>query len=450
MQATLEKLRNISTAMGVELAKGTDADFAKLTDLAVQHTAALKEADGGYEATDELAKQVAQIKADLDSTGKQLAQIRSLGLRMGGDGQIRIPEGLDRRIQMLKDGRAFYSDETAARFGAWCATRIHNIANGELPRRTREIAADVVKQLEAQKAGADIDYGSGTGGELMSNEFRAELIRNVEAVGTVFPFCRRVPLNTMGATTYPKRTAGLTSYWTDLAAAVQRSGITFGTVVLTPKKVGTLTAVPNEMLRDPMLLAALGQLIGTEITYAMADRLDHTVINGDGTADHGGFTGILQSATITSVAAASGNPTIALLDAADIDNVIAGILYTYALPNARWIMSLSVLMGVSHKRTTAGDSIFDRGSNGFPANLDGFPFTIGSRMPANAAITAGVKYGIFGDLRLAMYVGMIGGVTIDRSEHAYFAEDMTAYKGIMHVAIAEADPDAVVTGKSTT
>ena len=447
MQATLDKLRNISAAMGAELAKGTDADFAKLTDLAKQHSLALHEADGGLAGTEELAKQIAQIKADLDSTGKQLAQIRSMGLRMGGDGQIRIPDGRSARIEMLKDGRAFASDETAARFGAWAATRIHDPAKGDLHKRIREIADDVIKQA---KAGADVDYGSGTGGELMSNEFRAELIRNVEAVGQVFPLCRRVPLNTMGTTTYPKRTAGLTSYWTDLAAAIQRSGITFTTVTLTPKKVGTLTAVPNEMLRDPGLLAAIGQLIGTEITYAMADRLDNTVINGDGTADHGGFTGILESATITSVAAAGGNPTIALLDVADIDNVIAGIAYTYALPNARWIMSLSVLNGVCRRRTTAGDLIFDRGSQGFPANLDGFPFTIASRMPANAAITAGKKYAIFGDMRLAMYVGMIGNVTIDRSEHAYFAEDMTGYKGIMHVAIAEADADAVVTGKSTT
>ena len=447
MQATLDKLRNISAAMGAELAKGTDADFARLTDLAGQHSAALKEADGGLAGTEELAKQVAQMRADLDSTGRQLAQIRSLGLRMDGGGQIRIPEGLDRRVEMLKDKRAFYSDETAARFGAWAATRIHNPADGDLHKRIREIADDVLKQ---SKAGADIDYGSTTGGELMSNEFRAELIRNVEAVGQVFPLCNRVPLNTMGTTTYPKQTAGLTSYWTDQAAAVQRSGLTFTTVTLTPKKVGTLTAVPNEMLRDPGLLAALGQLIGVAITYAMADRLDHTVLNGDGTADHGGFTGILQSATIASVAAAAGNPTIVLLDPQDIDDVIAGIVYSYALPNARWIMSLSVLMGVSHKRTTAGDPIFDRGSAGFPANLDGFPFTIASRMPAKAAVTAGVKYGIFGDMRLAMYVGMIAGVTIDRSEHAYFAEDMTAYKGLMHVAIAEAEANAVVTAKTTT
>ena len=450
MKAVLEKLRNISAAMGAELAKGTDADFKKLTDLAGQHGAALKEAGEGYAGTEDLARQVAQMKVDLDSTGKQLAQIRSIGLRMGGDGVVRVPEGRDRRIQMLRDGRAFLSDETAARFGAWAAVRLAR-PGADIHTRIREIADDVNKQWRAErKSDADIDYESGTGAELMSNEFRAELIRNVEAVGTVFPLCRRVPLNTMGTTTYPKRTAGLTSYWTDLAAAIQRSGITFGTVTLTPKKVGTLTAVPNEMLRDPMLLAALGQLIGTEIVYAMADRLDHTVLNGDGSADHGGFTGILQSANITSVAAAGGNPTIALLDAADIDNVIAGLLYAYALPNARWVMSLSVLMGVSHKRTTAGDPIFDRGSAGFPANIDGFPFTISTRMPANAAITAGLKYAIFGDLRLAMYVGMIAGISIERSEHAYFAEDMTAYRGVMHVAVAEADADAVVTGKSTT
>jgi len=448
MKEVLEKLKNISTAMGVELAKGTDADFAKLTELAGQHGQALKEAGGGLEGTEELAKQVAQMRADLDSTSKQLSQIRSMGLRMGGDGVVKIPEGLDRRIEMLKDKRAFASDETAARFGAWAAMRIFR--PGQEPcKRIQEIAADVAKQMRTEKSDADIDYSSGTGAELMSNEFRAELIRNVEAVGTVFPLCRRVPLNTMGTTTYPKRTAGLTSYWTDLAAAILRSGIAFGTVTMQPKKVGTLTAVPNEMLRDPMLLAALGQLIGVEIVYAMADRLDHTVLNGDGTADHGGFTGILQSATISSVAAAAGNPTIALLDPADIDNVMAG-LTGYALTNARWVMSLSVLMGIRAKRTTAGDPIFDRGGNGFPANVDGFPFTTATRMPAKASVTAGVKYAIFGDLKLAMYVGMIAGISIDRSEHVLFAEDMTAYRGVMHVAVAEADADGVVTGKTTT
>ena len=448
MKATLEKLRNISTAMGEELAKGTDADFAKLTELAGQHGQALKEADGGLEGTEELARQMAQMRADLDSTSTQVNQIRSLGMTMK-HGDIRIPEGRDRRIEMLRDKRAFASDETAARFGAWVAMRIYKPGQ-EPPKRIKEIADDVVKQWDAEKKDADIDYGAGTGAELMSNEFKAELIRNVEAVGTVFPLCRRVPLNTMGTTTWPKRTAGLTTYWTDLGAVVQRSGIAFDTVTLTPKKVATLTAVPNEMLKDPMLLAALGQLIGIEIVYAMADRLDHTVVNGDGTADHGGFTGILESATIGSSAAAGGNPTIALLDAADIDGVVEDLPAGYAVPNARWAMSLSVLMGVSHKRTTAGDPIFNRGSGAFPANLSGFPFTIATRMPAKAAVTAGLPYAIFGDFRLAMYVGMIAGISIDRSEHVYFAEDMTAYRGVMHVAAAEADKDALVIAKTTT
>jgi len=447
MKAVLEKLRNISDAMAAELAKGTEADFKKLTDLAGQHSAALKKADGGLEGTEELARQVAQMKADLDSTSKQVSQIRSMGLRMGGDGTVKIPEGRDQRIEMLKDGRAFASDEAAARFGAWAAMRLAR-PGADIHRRIREIAEDVVKQARAQKSDADIDYGSGTGGELMSNEFRAELIRNVEAVGTVFPLCRRVPLNTMGVTTWPKRTGGLTSYWTDLAAAIERSGITFGTVTLTPKKVGTLTAVPNEMLRDPMLLAALGQLLGVEIAYAMADRLDHTVLNGDGSADHGGFTGILQSSNIATQAATATHTTGATLTAADWDLVIGAIPKGYALPNARWVLSLSMLMAGRGLRTTAGDAIFDRGGDGFPANVDGYPFTVSTRMPAKAAVTAGLKWGIFGDLRLAMYVGMLGGISIERSEHAYFAEDMTAYRGVMHVAVAEADADALIVGKA--
>ena len=447
MKAALEKLTNISTAIGDELAKGTDADFGRLTQLAKDHTLAVNEAGGGVAETEDLAKQMLELKAGLDSTAKQVAEIRALGLKIGGSGGVRTPTGRAQRLEMLADGRAFMSDDTAERFGAWAATRIAR-RGIDLPTRIREIAADVIKQSESVRKDADIDYGSATGAELMSNEFRAELIRNVEAVGTVFPECRRVPLGTMGTTTWPKRTGGLTSYWTDLAAAITRSGIAFGTVTMTPKKVGTLTAVPNEMLLDPGLLAALGQLIGVEIVYAMADRLDHTVINGDGTADHGGFTGILNSASIASEAAAAGNMTIATLDAADIDEILGALPAGYALPNARWLQSLSVLMGIRAIRTTNGDSIFDKGGSGYLPNLDGYPFTNSTRMTTKAAATAGVAYAAFGDFRMAMYVGMIGGIRIDRSEHAYFAEDMTGYRGTMLVAIAEADADALVIAKT--
>jgi len=449
MKATLEKLTNISAAMGDELAKGTDADFGKLTQLAKDHALAIKEAGGGVAETEDLAKQMLELKAGLDSTAKQVAEIRALGLKMGGSGGVRVPTGRTQRLEMLADKRAFMSDETAGRFGAWVATRIAG-RDVDLPVRIKEIAADVVKQSKAQGQAkdADIDYGSTTGGELMSNEFLTELIRNVEAVGTVFPLCRRVPLGTMGTTTWPKRTGGLTSYWTDLAAAIKRSGIAFTTVTMTPKKVGTLTAVPNEMLMDPGLLTAIGQLVGVEIVYAMADRLDHTVVNGDGTADHGGFTGILQSASIGSEAAASGNTTIATLDPGDIDNVLAALSAGYALPNARWGLSLSVLMGLRSMRATGGESIFNRGGLAFPPNVDGYPFTVSTRMTTKAAATAGVAYALFGDFRMAMYVGMIGGIRIDKSDHAYFAEDMAAIRGTMHVAIAEADANALVIAKT--
>jgi len=448
MKAVIERLEKIRQAIGEELAKGTSADFEKLTQLAKDDATALSELKtGGLEGTAELARQMAEMKAQLDSTAKQMAQFSKMGLQVRGGATI-IPEGRDRRLQMLADGRAFASDETAMRFGAWAVQRLWKHGAGEMPRRTREIAEDVAKQWMATCKDADIDYSSGTGAELMSNEFRAELIRNVEAVGVVFPQCRRVPLNTMGTTTYPKRTAGLTSYWTDLAAAITSSGLTFGTVTLTPKKVGTLTAVPNEMLRDPMLLVAIGQLLGVEIVYAMADRIDHTVLNGDGSADHGGFTGILQSSNFGTQAATATHTTGATLTAADFDLGVGALTVAYALTNARWVLSLSMLMHGRSLRTTAGDAIFDRGGDGFPANVDGYPFTVSTRMPAKSAVTAGLKWGIFGDLRLAMYVGMIGGINIDRSEHVNFAEDMTVWRGTMHLAIAEADTNALVVSKA--
>lgn len=252
----------------------------------------------------------------------------------------------------------------------------------------------------------------------------------------------------MGTTYYPKRTGGLTSYWTAVAAEVERSGLTFTTVTLDPEKVGTLTAVPNEMFRDPGLLVAIGNLIGIEIVHAMADRLDHTVVNGDGTADHGGFTGILESAAIASQSADATHTTVATLDADDVGKVVAALI-SYALPNARWGMSNAVKGQLRNIRSTTGVPIYDRGNGARePAAIDGFPYALGTRCPTVAAAATGNPYAVFGDWRLAMYVGMIRNIAIASSEHAYFPSDMTAIRGIMHVAVAEADADAMVIAKT--
>ena len=465
--SVMQKLKAISAQMAEEAAKGDEADLARLAKLAGDQAEVLASDDArGYEGTDQMAKDVAQLRADLDEAIGQLREFRRAGLATRGT-QVLRPAGREARIQMLEDSRAFLDDEAAARFGAWGIWRLASTSPKRelwqsVPTRTREICLDVLKQqgfsaelrsgeiivTGAAKAG-DIDPSvSGSGAELVSNEFKAELIRNVEAVGTIFPLCRRVPLGTLGTTTFPKRTAGLSFYWTDVAAQITRSGATFDTVDLTPKKGATLTAIPNEMFRDPGLLIAAGQFIGIESTYAVADGIDNAVVNGDGTADYGGFTGILESASIPSVAAAATHTTTSTLNGTDISNAIGGLAYGYALPNARWGMSLSVSAKLRALKASDGTPLYPRGNGRDPETIDGYPYAIGTRMPASGDVTAGSIYAVFGDFRLAYYVGMLRGIEISTSEHVYYASDMTAVRGIVHVAIAEADANAMVLAKT--
>ena len=381
------------------------------------------------------------MRKDIDAATTTIRRLEKAGLSMRG-GQIVIPEGRRARQDMLADGRAFLSDDTARRFGAVMALRMADVNRSlVLPQAVRELAEQVCKD-------GDMDPAvSASGGYLIPDEFKAELIRNVEAVARVYTQCRRLPLMTGGSTKIPTRAGGLTAYPTDAAAAISRTGVTVGLVTLTPEKWAALTAVPNEFFRNGRLLAELGQWIGVEMVYAFAYAFDNAVVNGDGTSTYGGITGILSSANITSQAAATTHTTLATCTYVDMSSFIAALTKEYAIREARWGMSLSAQRVMRNIRATGGEPLYDRGSNGEPNTIDGYPYTITQCAPAASAITASVKGGWFGDLRMSHVFGMIGDIEIAESEHVYFESDMRAIRAVVSVDCQETDANAVVTWK---
>jgi HK97 family phage major capsid protein len=410
------------------------------------------EAKGLGNVTTEFKAEFDQLKKDHEESVKTVAELKRMGLGSQRGGII-LPSGKSARLQMLADGRCFMSDETAKRFGAHAAVQLARSGHAKLredalPQYTRDLAKDVEKTAGELRAKADVNIDpdtSGSGSELVSDEFRAELIRNVEAVGTAYPLLRRVPLGTWGTTTYPKRTAGLTAYPTALGSQITQSGITFETVQLSPEQWGTLTGVPLVMFSDPGLLADLGNLIGVEIVYAMAYAFDNCVVNGDGTATYGGITGMLQSANVTAVAPTADHDAIAEIDETDISEIIAGLTADYAHADAQWLLSLSIKSHLRNIRSTTGMPIFDRGNGDRePATIDGYPYQICQRMPAAAAAVDGGAFALFGDFRKAMYFGMIRDIQIATSEHVWFDQAMVAIRGLAYVDAAEADADAVI------
>jgi len=445
VENNVEKIIRMLTAMMAMLAlspeKRNEGELAKTLKDANDYLAT-DEAKGALDVGKARAE-LAQVRKDLDAQADAVRKFQRLGLSVR-DNAVLIPGGLSARKEMLADGRCFMTDDTARRFAGFMAERsLSLLGRGEDCPPFVKAIADAVK--------ADMDPGTpGAGGYLIPDEFRPEIIRNVEAEGVLFPLCRRIPLLTLGTTKIPKRTGGLTAYWTSPAAAPTRTAPTFELVSLTPEKLMVLLAYPNEFNRSS-LLVDLGNFLGMEIVHAMAKSIDDALVNGDGSSDYGGITGILQSAHIAAVvpAAAADHDTLTEITGTDISEIVGNLPVAYALAEARWGMSLSVLGYMRSLRTTAdlnAPPLFRRGGDGLPATIDDFPFTVCPRMPAAGTITTAAKYAFFGNLRMSHLVGMVRDIEIARSDQVLFESDMTAVRGIMHLDIQEADASAIVTG----
>ena len=434
-----EKLKKMLLAVAEEAAKGTSMDAPKLQLLASEIQTELKTA--GADGPGEAETFRKSIRTEVDALIEQVRAVQKAGLAMRG-GQILIPGGRKARQEMLADGRAFMSDEQAERFGAFMACALHpDLAC----TRAKEISKEF-KDAFAVRAAGDMDPAITTaGGSLVPAEFRAELIRNVETMGVVFPEMRRVPLFTLGQTTWPTRTGGLTAYPTAAGAKILRTSPTIGTATLTPVKWATLTGVPNEFFRTN-LLVSLGQWLAVEIVYALYTALDNAVVNGDGTADYGGITGILQSATIASVTPVDDHDAGSELTAIDVSQIPGELPVAYALPNARWFLSLSMKGHLRNLRDTNGNPLYDRANGREPASIDGYPYVLSTHYPAKANVGAAAKWATFGDLRMAYMFGMLQDIAIDTSRDAGFESDTTLVRGLTHVDAKEIDANAVVNG----
>jgi len=401
-----------------------------------------KGTDGPTAEMQDLAKELAQIKADLAAQAEEIRKFRRAGLIVRG-GSVVVP-GREARLDMLKDGRAFMDDEQAKRFGAWTFNRCALARRINVPKAVKEIAEDV------EKAAGDLDWSvDASGAYLVPDEFRAELIRNVEATALIFPLCRRIPLATGGQTTIPKRTGGITAYPVSAGAEFERQRMTVGVVTLTPAKWGAICVAPNEFLRSA-LLVDLGNFVALELVYAIREAMDNACVNGDGTGDYAGITGILQSATLTTVTLAA-HQTGATVDEGDFDDIVEGITKAYALPEARWLISLSMLLHGKHLRSATGEPLlWDRGDvgRGLPSTLDGFPYTISPKFPAKAGVTAATTFCAFGDPRMSHVVGMLRDIQIDTSDQAFWTSDQTGFRALVQWDFEEQDAAAMVLGKT--
>ena len=266
------------------------------------------------------------------------------------------------------------------------------------------------------------------GGFLVPEELMSNIIVLREQFGVFRRECRVIP---MGSDTlnWPRRTGGLTAYFTGENTAATESQAAWDNINLTAKKLAALTRMSNEIAEDAVVSIA-DWLVG-EIAYAFAAKEDDCGFNGDGTSTYGGIRGlstIFQDGNHTAGQFQVSSATWASMVIKDFTGVM-GMLPQYALPNAKWYMSQQAFYSITAKVfAEAGGNRTDTLTEEVKPRLLGFPVVIAQKLPISAPGSGKVQF-MFGDLSKSSALGERRGVTIMRSTERYFDSDQIALRG---------------------
>ena len=302
--------------------------------------------------------------------------------------------------------------------GMWFKATL--LGNAEAQTWCREHGVPITK---AQGEGVD-----SAGGFLVPEELMASIIVLREQFGVFRQECQVVP---MGSDTlnWPRRTGGLTAYFTGENTSATESQAAWDNVNLTAKKMAVLTRLSTEIEQDAVIAIA-DWLVG-EIAYAFAVKEDACGFNGDGTSTYGGMRGTTVIAVDSSHTFGKFQATSATLGSValkDLTNLM-GLLPQFAIVGSKWYMSQQFFYSiVANLLAAAGGNRLDILSQGLEKRLLGFPVAVAQTLPI-ATPGSGLAMLHFGSLSMAAMMGERRGITIKRSDHRYFENDQIGLLG---------------------
>lgn len=310
-----------------------------------------------------------------------------------------------RRTGTLKNLK---TDAEAYRFGMWCLA-----ANGR--PSAQQFCSDFGLALHSE--------GTNTAGAyLVPDEFDNTLIDLREVYGVFRKYAKIVPM-TSDTKSMPRRTGGLTAYFTGEGAAGTESSKTWDRVSLTAKKLMVLSRYTSELNEDAVI--NIGDDLAGEIAYAFANKEDDCGFNGDGTSTYGGIVGVRNRllnlsatrANISGLFVGAGNAWSELL-LTDFE-AVAGKLPQYAdNSNTRWFMHKTFWETVAKKLALAAGGVTAAEIIAGVRTLTflGYPVVISQILPkaeANDQVCC-----LLGDLSMAAMLGDRRGTEIAFSQEA--------------------------------
>jgi HK97 family phage major capsid protein len=290
-----------------------------------------------------------------------------------------------------------------------------------------------------------------TGGLFVPEETSSFIIDLKETYGV---FRRNARVEPMGSETIRifRTNDDITAYWGSEAGNYTASDMTFGSVVLTAKKLTALAVISEELNMNATV--NLGQRFADSVARQFAKKEDEAGFNGDGTSSYGGITGLAKK--FQSVLEAGGGTWTTDADKAKLGGaqVISGNLFTeatladfvsgmrkvpsYALPGSKWLIN-KVAFGASAERlaVTAGGVTAAEIAGSFGTRFLGYPVEFVDVMPGTDANSQVFAY--FGNLAQAASMGDRMSTSIKTDTSLGFQNDTIYVKAAEYVDIAVHD-----------
>ena len=311
--------------------------------------------------------------------------------------------------------KAFDNEQDAYRAGLWFKAAFLN--DSEASRLCKDYGI-----LNTAVEGTD-----SAGGYLVPTELSDAIVAIRSRGGVARQLCKVVGMGS-DVLNIPKVTAGLTVDYPAEAAAITDSDQTWGVITATATKRAIISKVANELLHDSVInvIDDLAVAIGN----AFAVREDAELINGDGSASYGSVTGLIDTLhTGGTVDMSSGNTAFSDITLADLNGLVGTMpdkYYGSAEPawligRVAWASNIQSLVYAA-----GGNTLADLASGAAP-QLFGFPVYISDQMPADAVSTFAA---FFGNFDAGCLIADRMGIDISVSEEAYWANDITAVKGV--------------------
>lgn len=326
-----------------------------------------------------------------------------------------------RVIQRMAKLKAFKNDQTAYECGMWMRAVVGREYNR--PDKNAEVFCQS-RGLLLTNAGNE---GGGTaGGYLVPTPLAQTIIDVREEVGVARRICNIQPM-TSDTLSIPRRAGGLTVYYSGEGVTMSTSDKTWGQVELTAKKRHVAHQISQELV-DDALISVVDDAV-SEMAYALADKEDEEIINGDGSSTYGGVLGLKSAIGAGGVATAlTGHDTWPELDMGDFTACMGKLPTKYGRAPV-WVCSgnfyWTAMMNVMASAGGNSISSLAMGPNGEPRFM-GLPVYFTDKMPKTTA--AATVCALFGTFSMGVILGDRTGLRVARSDEYAFLNDMTTLK----------------------